>query len=140
MLSVGMVYLTRAARFHAEQETKNIHPPDEQFIGGQNDGHGQRGEQEKLCSDTSVPSNYIGTDQKDDRMVEDVEWQNCFVGIGKDFIVEVKQSGPCSEQADYPAPAHKPPEAGRAERKKDRITLSRNTASAWGKRKVKHKS
>ena len=30
--------------------------------------------------------------------------------MGQDFTVEVKQPKPCPEQADYPAPTHKPPE------------------------------
>jgi len=76
-------------RFHAEQETNNIHSSDQQFIDGHNDGHGHRCDHEKLGFDTSAPLNYIDADQKDDRMVEDVERQNCFVGTDQEFIVEV---------------------------------------------------
>ena len=40
----------------------------------------------------TAPLNYIETDDVNDRMVQDVKWENGFVGVAKEFIVETQKS------------------------------------------------
>ena len=40
----------------------------------------------------TTPLNYIETDDVNNRMVQDVKWENGFVGIGQEFIVETQKS------------------------------------------------
>ncbi|GAF86831.1 unnamed protein product [marine sediment metagenome] len=49
--------------------------------------------------------NYIVTDYVNYGMVHYVKWENPFVAIGKEFIVEIQKSVAKTQQSNNPAPA-----------------------------------
>lgn len=97
-------------RSHTEQEAKYSHPPDQQLIDGHYDGKRDYRYQYKISLDAAAPLNDKAANQKNYRMVENVERENSLIGIGQGFMVEVQQPGPRPQQADDPAPGQEPPE------------------------------
>ena len=57
-----------------------------------------------FASNISTPLNYIVADDVNYRMVKYVKWENCFVRIGQESIVEIQKPAAKTQKSNDPAP------------------------------------
>ena len=89
---------------HPEQEAKYIHPFDQQLVDGHY-GYERGGCYYKIFRrDAHIPLDNVKTDNNDYRLVQYIERQDGFVGIGKKSITKFQESTAEAKYGDYPAP------------------------------------
>lgn len=77
---------------HAEQEAQHVYPSYQQFVKEHDANERCAGDGEVLQPDAAMPLDYVITDAYDNSLVQYVEGQYRFIGIGEEPVYFVQIS------------------------------------------------